>query len=90
MLQFAPIIYLATFFALVYFSKEIVDCRRMMTAYPCLRSNELRMWLTVLSASPLILAVHPPWFWVGYFSTYLGLMGAVITLSRKAKPVIRQ
>jgi hypothetical protein len=90
MLELAPIVYLITFFALIYFSKEIVDCRRMMASYPCLRSQELRMWLTVLSASPLILAVNPPWFWVAYFSTYIGLSGAVLTLSRTAKPIVRR
>jgi len=90
MLEIAPIIYLAAFFALVYFSKEIVDCRRMMMAYPCLRSAELRVWLTMLSASPLILAVHPAWFWIGYITTYVGISGAVITLSRKAKPILRR
>lgn len=79
-----PIIYLATFVAVIYFSKEVVDCRRMIAYYPCLRTSEMRIWLTLLSASPLILAVHPAWYWVGYIGTYCGLMGTIYTISRRA------
>jgi hypothetical protein len=78
--DFIAIVNLILFLVIVYAVKEVLDHPRLLNRYPCLRNYVLRIFLVPVVASPLIITLQPDWYWIGYITFNIGLIGALITL----------